>query len=435
MATEAQPTRVTQLAQTISDSVAALQASLAAKGLPNPSVDENAPIDYFPPESLADRNAAIDAATELFNILMDPLDLVKHHSGTTTSIPLQFIAKYGIASLVPASGQISFADLAAKSGQSQELVTRMVRFAMTMFIFKEPQPGFVSHTSSSKLMATSSMREWMLLGTEHFWPAAVKTVEALEKWPGSSEPNETGFSLSKNTDQSIYDIVSSDPALASRFATSMAVFAKRPGFDSSHVTAGYDWASLAGSGPSGRAQVVDVGGARGHIGVALAQKFPNLDVVVQDFPQVVQGAESELPVELRDGCRISFMGHHMFHPQPVSADAYLFRWIFHNWSDKHCVAVLRAHIPVMKPGARIIIMERIMPDPNEDTPLASVSLWEEKDMRSDDLVMASTFNARERSLSEWKHLLTEADPRFVYQGVEQPKGSTLALVTAKWSSS
>ncbi|KAI6378424.1 hypothetical protein MCOR25_002290 [Pyricularia grisea] len=388
------------LAQTISDSVAALQASLAAKGLPNPSVDENAPIDYFPPESLADRNAAIDAATELFNIVMDPLDLVKHHSGTTTSIPLQFIAKYGIASLVPASGQISFADLAAKSGQSQELVTRMVRFAMTMFIFKEPQPGFVSHTSSSKLMATSSMREWMLLGTEHFWPAAVKTVEALEKWPGSSEPNETGFSLSKNTDQSIYDIVSSDPALASRFATSMAVFAKRPGFDSSHVTAGYDWASLAGT-----------------------------------FPQVVQGAESELPVELRDGCRISFMGHHMFHPQPVSADAYLFRWIFHNWSDKHCVAVLRAHIPVMKPGARIIIMERIMPDPNEDTPLASVSLWEEKDMRSDDLVMASAFNARERSLAEWKHLLTEADPRFVYQGVKQPKGSTLALVTAKWSSS
>jgi hypothetical protein len=50
-----------------------------------------------------------------------------------------------------------------------------------------------------------------------------------------------------------------------------------------------------------------------------------------------------------------------FTPQPVAADVYYFRSIFHNWADKYCVEILRSLVPALKKGARIIIHERVLP--------------------------------------------------------------------------
>lgn len=52
--------------------------------------------------------------------------------------------------------------------------------------------------------------------------------------------------------------------------------------------------------------------------------------------------------------------------------------------------------------------------------------------RSEDLNMAAVFNARERTLSEWKALFIEADDRFVLRSVNRPKGSILSLMEIEW---
>ncbi|KAI1166384.1 hypothetical protein F5B18DRAFT_607064 [Nemania serpens] len=46
------------------------------------------------------------------------------------------------------------------------------------------------------------------------------------------------------------------------------------------------------------------------------------------------------------------------------------------------------------------------------------------------MTMAAAFNGKERTKKEWAALLLQADPRFVLQGVIEPKGSALALLTA-----
>lgn len=77
---------------------------------------------------------------------------------------------------------------------------------------------------------------------------------------------------------------------------------------------------------------------------------------MQDLPEVIERAP-----EVADGSNVSFMAHDFFVPQSVTgADAYLFRWILHNWSDKYCVRILRALVPALKPGARIILNEHIL---------------------------------------------------------------------------
>jgi ubiquinone/menaquinone biosynthesis C-methylase UbiE len=137
--------------------------------------------------------------------------------------------------------------------------------------------------------------------------------------------------------------------------------------DLSYVLDYYDWTSL------GHARVVDIGGAKGHVALALASRFPNLTLTVQDMEAVVKGTEEAVPADLKE--RVHFMAHSLFTTQTIEADVYYLRWILHNWSDKYCARILKAQVPVLKPGARILIQESCMPEPGE------TALWIERDLR------------------------------------------------------
>ena len=138
----------------------------------------------------------------------------------------------------------------------------------------------------------------------------------------------------------------------------MSSFASYKGNGPEFLAKGYPWASL------GDKTVVDVGGSEGKYSIALANSFPNLKFIVQDLPAVVRavGTKQLVPSELAD--RVTFMAHDMFKEQPVSADVYLYRWVFHDWPDAYVVKILRQLIPSFKPGARLIINDTILPEPN-----------------------------------------------------------------------
>jgi hypothetical protein len=62
--------------------------------------------------------------------------------------------------------------------------------------------------------------------------------------------------------------------------------------------------------------------------------------------------------------------------QPVQGgDVYFFRWILHNWSDKYCVKILRGLIPSLKPGAKIVLNDNVLPQPGV------LSRWQENRLR------------------------------------------------------
>jgi ubiquinone/menaquinone biosynthesis C-methylase UbiE len=147
----------------------------------------------------------------------------------------------------------------------------------------------------------------------------------------------------------------------------MSIFTSGKGFEPSHVINGFDWQSL------GNATVVDVGGSRGHISIALAKKFSSLKLVVQDFEGTIKGAMSEVPENVAD--RVSFVAHDMFSEQTVVADVYYYRWVFHNWSDKYCIKILKSLVTVLRPGVRIIINDVVMPEPG------TTAFWKEKELR------------------------------------------------------
>ncbi|RYO94412.1 hypothetical protein DL762_000508 [Monosporascus cannonballus] len=122
---------------------------------------------------------------------------------------LQAITRFGIANMVPSGGQISFADIAAQVPDlSEPIVRRLLRHAMTMRVFCEPEAGMM--------------------------------LDALQKWPGSSELSETGFALANNTIAPAFAILGSDPARAARFSYAMSIYSTKPEYSPAFLTDHYD---------------------------------------------------------------------------------------------------------------------------------------------------------------------------------------------------
>lgn len=141
---------------------------------------------------------------------------------------------------------------------------------------------------------------------------------------------------------------------------------------------------------------VDIGGSTGRAAVALATAHPSLNITVQDLHPAEDGSEDVIPTELRD--RVKFMVFDFMAEnavQPIQgADVYLLRWILHNWSDKYGIQILRSLIPALKAGARVLIMEILMPEPG------TIPFTKERDLRYD---FCKHFNHSTCAISETIH--------------------------------
>ena len=156
----------------------------------------------------------------------------------------------------------------------------------------------------------------------------------------------------------MFQYLSSQPLKAQQFTEAMKFYTNLvPGNSESFLVHGYDWNTLRPG-----ATVVDIGGSDGHVSISLARAYPNLRFIVQDTREVAEAAAVKAPVEI-GGDRLRFEPYDFFTPQTVSADAYLVRWVFHDWPDGYIVAILQQLIPALKIGARIIVNESICPEP------------------------------------------------------------------------
>ena len=117
-----------------------------------------------------------------------------------------------------------------------------------------------------------------------------------------------------------------------------------------------------------------VGGSSGFVSIHLASAFPFLHFTVQDLAQALGDGAAKVPPTLKD--RVEFMAYDFLTPQPIhGADVYLFRWIFHNWSDLYCLRILRNLAPALKKGALVLINDNVLPEPG------TLGQWQEERLR------------------------------------------------------
>jgi hypothetical protein len=82
---------------------------------------------------------------------------------------------------------------------------------------------------------------------------------------------------------------------------------------------------------------------------------------------------------------------------PGGADAYLLRHILHNWDDDRAVAILRNVRSVMGDGAKLLVVERVIPP--GDGPMFGKLM---------DLTTLVVHGGLERTEEEFRHLFEAA---------------------------
>jgi hypothetical protein len=141
----------------------------------------------------------------------------------------------------------------------------------------------------------------------------------------------------------------------------------------------------------GCGSVVDVGGGQGALLTALLAANPGVRGILFDQASVIAAARERTlrGVELAAG--------DMFTAVPAGHDAYVLKWILHDWDDPDAARLLAAVRSAARPGARLLAVEMVRPD--DDGPHAALLL---------DLAMLLLTGGRERTAAEYAELLRGA---------------------------
>lgn len=303
--------------------------------------------------------------------------------------------RFKLAEYVPTHGSITYAEVAERAGKDETLVTHIMRRLILEHIFDEPSTGRVAHTVSSMALAsnTDGVRDWVDFMATEINRASNRTVDAMIKfkYPSSQEIHESGFGLAFEG-QTVYQYLKENPERGEIFGRGMDAASRSQAMKADHVVDCYDWKALVTASVVDVSQIsslchvyilnfraetkTKVGGSFSHISIALAKHAPGLSFTVQDLPETVQKGKTlfqQMNLDIAVRNRITFQSYDLNDVQPITgADVYFFRTIFHNWPKRHCIQFLKNLVPALKPGAKILTNEIVLPKPGE------LSAWDQR---------------------------------------------------------
>lgn len=187
--------------------------------------------------------------------------------------------------------------------------------------------------------------------------------------------------------EGVFDLIGRSPELARLFGQSMS--ARTVEF-SAEIAA---LPALAGCG-----KLVDVAGGEGRLALDLLRVHPAMRAVVFDLPVVKVDAERLIRKESMQ-TRCEFVGGDLFASVPQGGDVYLLKWILHDWGDPEALSILRTLRKNMGEQARLIVIERVMPEAIEE------GTW----LAEADLNMLCLNGGAERTERAMKTLFEQAD--------------------------
>jgi hypothetical protein len=208
--------------------------------------------------------------------------------------------------------------------------------------------------------------------------------------------------------KSHFDRLGESPELSNHFNAAMVEASTRV---AAAFTAAFDF--------TGVRTVVDVGGGNGAVLIAILQANPGLRGVLFDLAQGLAGADEKLAAA-GVAERASLQEGSFFESVPSGADLYMLKWIVHDWDDERALAILQTCRSAMNPNARLVLLERKLPDRIENPEEAFGAVM-------GDLNMMVVLGGKERTTNEYRDLLAEAGLRLTR---EIPIGPDFAAVEA-----
>jgi len=142
--------------------------------------------------------------------------------------------------------------------------------------------------------------------------------------------------------------------------------------------------------------LADIGGGHGALLMSVLQENPSVRGILFDQPRVVEGAAGPLKDAGLAG-RCQLVGGNFFESVPA-ADTYMMKMILHDWNDERSGVILRNVHRASKPGARLLVMDSVVPASNAEPSLARLM----------DLNMLVMTGGKERTEAEFRELFERA---------------------------
>lgn len=140
-------------------------------------------------------------------------------------------------------------------------------------------------------------------------------------------------------------------------------------------------------------RMADLGGATGHLALAIAGRYPDMETVLFDLPEVIEFAR-----EFTAGSRVRPMAGDFFDDPLPTADLYTLGRILHDWSQDKIEALLGRIHEALPVGGGLLIAEKLL-----DEDLAGPA---PAHMQSLNMLVCT--EGRERSFSQYCELLRAA---------------------------
>lgn len=304
------------------------------------------------------------------------LDLVERHRATAV---IYVAARLGIADFL-LEGPKDSAQLARLIEVHERSLLRLMRGLVALAICAKTTDGQFALTEMGTHLAANaehSLKAWALFEGGMLRARWSELIESIRTGKTADELAGLG--------QERFEVLAKtkDVGLVNEAMASMTRSAV-PG-----ILSAYDFAGLS--------TLMDVGGGVGELMSALLKKYSSMQGIVFDLPHCAEDATKSLSnAGIADRCE--FIGGNFFESVPSGAEAIVMKSIIHDWNDERSVRILQNCRRVLKSGAHLIVIDRLMPEriePVSDTLSIVMS----------DLNMLGSTGGCERTESEFRTLL------------------------------
>jgi hypothetical protein len=283
-----------------------------------------------------------------------------------------------------ASGPQSADDLAAMTGTLRDPLRRVLRGMAGLGLLEELDDGRFQLTELAQPLRTDHPQS---VAPSVLFTASQENTRAWAELEHTLHAGVSGFEHAFGMPR--FEYLRTHPEWANIFQSQMTLQMQQV---ARAVVAAYDFSSAR--------TIVDLGGGHGHLLATILEAHTSLRGVLFDVPEVVTAAEESLRrAGVLDRCRLE--GGDFFQAVPGDADLYLLSWILHDWPDDHAKRILRTCSTCIRPGSRILLIERVLPE--RAGPGGSV-----RDGLLGDVHMLAVLSGRERTQREFANLLDES---------------------------
>lgn len=277
----------------------------------------------------------------------------------------------------------SITELAEATHTNADALYRVLRVVAAAGIFKEGENKTFSFTPEATALhgaVEGSMKYFTeaILGEHYF---------AFGNMLHSVLTGETAFDHYYNMD--VWAFYGSHPETAENFNKAMAGLTQ---YYAKQLIPAYDFGQFK--------NIIDIGGGNGSLTFAILNATPQVKGYIFDAPVVIsQTRQAIQDNKLQDRCDV--IAGDFFESVPGGMDAYLLKFILHDWNDADCIKILRNCSDAMQPGSKVLIMDAVLLPGNDY-----------HGGKYTDVTMLVATKGRERNETDFRHLVEAAGLQF-----------------------